>query len=358
MKTLIIAGIAALLLLASIVKASAESSKRIELSINLDPLASIDKNQSYLIINSLPSYTANTKQNISIPLSFYRGSTLKRTVYVWIQDTDNNRISNKAKFSLTDRFRQYNLSANLEISRCSRTGTHVIVAEGLDINSTKQVSLEFTNCIAPAQDGKLSFSVIKSENTVESGKPFKTRLLISNPTDQHLEIISWSYVYRSSKCYSGEREQNRKTINVPEFSNITFDLENTVNAPAGDFNLKIKFLRSDQKTPKEITLPITVTNNNQNSSQDDTEDNKTDNKKDNKDNNLLSTIKNTNPYSNNKTNQSVAAKRSLFSFLNLKNNQSEEIVYESSSAKARKLIVYILILVLTLVLVALIMKKL
>lgn len=344
MKSLMIVGLAVFFMLAGIAKASASDRRIIEMHLRLDPAAQ-DRDTSLISINSLPRYDIELNKNISVPIAIYRGSTLKRTVYIWIEDS-KERISTKEKFSLPTRFQNYSISANLSFSRCFLDADYRIVAEGLDLNATKQVSLEFINCTAspPAKDSQLSYSVLHAENQVESGKLFKTRILISNPTDQHLEIDAWSYVYRSSVCYSGEREQNKKKINVPEFSNITFDLENTVNADAGEYNLKIKLLRSDLKTPKEMTLPIIVTGNESQSQEND--------------NTRLSITENIDSKSN-FSDQKQPEKRSLFSFQNKTDSSSgPQTVYESSSARARKIAVYVLILLLALLLVALVLKKL
>ncbi|MBW2997501.1 hypothetical protein KY349_04140 [Candidatus Woesearchaeota archaeon] len=342
MKFFIIAGLAVFFLLAGIAKAS--DRRIVELNINLDP-AVHDRNKSVITINSQSEYDIELNKNISIPIAIYRGSTLKRTVYIWIEDNEE-RISSKQKISLPTRFKSYDISANLSFSKCFPDADYNIVAEGLGLNTTKSVNLRFPDCTTNplTTDGKLSYSVLHAEKQAESGKPFKTRILISNPTDQHLEIDAWSYIYRSSRCYSGDREQNKKTINVPEFSNITFDLENTVDADPGDYNLKIKLLRSDRKTPKEITFPLSVVGNN-------TQDNNDVN------NTKLSITKNFDSDAN-ITDPKKAEKRSLFASNRTDNSSQPGTVYESSSARARKIAVYILILLLALLLVALILKRL
>jgi hypothetical protein len=364
MKILIITCIAVLLVLAGFVRASSaeQPKRRLEIGVSLAQETPPDKDQSYISIHSLSTYKIKTGHNINVPLTIYRGVTLKRTVYLWIHDSENKRISSKPKFSLLTRFMSYDLSAALNFSKCHANKTYTIIAQGLGLNETKQVSLDFINCdqesaTATETDGKLSFSVISHKETIESGVPFKTRILISNPTEQHLEVDAWSYVYRSSKCYSGDREQNRKTLNVPEFSNITFDMENTANAPEGDYNLKIKFIRSDRKTPKEITLPIKVQENagdEDNKGDEEAQSSGSDHVSEGKKKNLLIAINEDSDTDN--TNKSSPKKRSLFSFSD-ENNSANEPIYESSSAKARRLTVYFLILVLALVLIALILKR-
>ncbi|MBU2560889.1 MAG: hypothetical protein KKD17_01230 [Nanoarchaeota archaeon] len=358
MRILIITGIAAFFLLAGLVKAASvdASRKSIEVSVAL-PSEIAGRNQSYIILEPAESYSARAGESISIPLFVYRGSTLKRTIYVWIEDKDGVRVSSKSKHSLLDRFRSYNISAVLNLSKCIPTGTYMIVADGLDTNATKEALIDSVGC-DPSDpsgwsnqssafiEGEISFSVVSSVESAASGIPFKTRLLVSNPTPRDLEVQAWSYVYRSSKCYSGEREQNMKTINIPEFSNVTFDLENKAIAPPGDYSLKIKLLRSDRKTPKELTLPIRVEGNGSSNPPGISEGGKR----------VLSIGSDGGPDSGS-TENSSAAKRRLFSSINPDKNASS-VVYESSSAKARKLTVYFLIGALSLILVALVLKRL
>jgi len=331
---LFILSIAAVLLFAGIVKA--DVSRKIDINVNLASLQ--DRNQSYIIIDSLPSYDVAVTQKISFPMMIYRGSTLKRTVYVWIE-SNGKRISTKAKFSLPNRFSSYNLTAELNITSCSAAASQLIVAEGLGLNTTKQVILE-SGCTAEEslqKQGEISFSVIDFPSTIGSGNAFTTRILVSNPTENNLELSAWSYVYRSSKSYSGGREQNMKVINIPEYSNVTFDLENIINASAGDYSLKIKLLRSDRKSPEEITLPIAVVGN----------------ASENQEKNTAKLSIAENPGLKNATINTT--KKSL---LDLPSLNRTGIVYESSSAKARNLTVYFLIAALAILLVILILKKL
>ena len=347
MKFIIMTGFALCLLLCT-VRASVDKMSE-DISLSVCPVQ--DRDVSAIMIDGLFEYGVYPDSNISIPIYIYRGATLKRTIYVWIEDGERNRISSKQKLSLGTRFTQYNLSANLSFDVCRSSGSYRIVAEGLDIVAESQTTLNFIGCVPePLQsDGKISYSVMDQETEVETGSLFTTRIHISNPTSDNLEVSAWSYVYRSSKCVSGEREQNKKTINVPEYANITFDLENIVftDTEPGEYSLKIKLLRSDRKTPKEITLPISVIAARQGSGESKDEEGV-----------ALSITENKDA---NSTSNRTVEKRKLFEFpeeLNASRMHDVQTVYESSSAKARKLGVYFLILVLAMVLVALVLKKL
>jgi hypothetical protein len=346
MRILLLAFIAVVLACAGSVKAADQSKRSMDIRVSVGNITANSSavnascpasNQSCIVIASQQSYAL--QGNLSVPLFIYRGSTLKRTVYVWVQNASGNIVSSKSKLSLPSRFSYYNIPANISFSKCIPLGDYVIFAEGLGLNVTKDVRLE-SGCsmAAQASAGKVEFQVISSPDSVTSGTQFRTVIVASNPTSEDMEIDAWSYVYKSSRCYSGEREQNKKSINLPSFSNITFELENTVNASAGDYTLKIKLLRSDRKTADEVNLPISVEGD-------------------------ASAPTGTKQPLSLVTGKAVAVKnissypekRKLLDF-----NQSNRsgVVYLSSSAKAGKLTVYLMMLVLVILLVILIFKKL
>ncbi len=339
MRFIIFIAMAAILI--STVKASnlSATERKLDLSINLDS----DRNSSYIIIDSLNSYKVKNKTELSIPVFIYRGITLKRTVYVWMQDSQGKKISSKAKFSLPTRFQSYNFTANISFSGCNPDKTYIIVAEGLGINSRQEVQMFFEDCdtediISKTTSDKISFEVIDPCKEIYSGVQFSTRILLHNPTQDNLEVVAWSYVYRSSKTISGDREQNRKVVNLPSFSNVSFDLANTAIAQEGNYSLKIKLLRSDRKSPKEFTFPLRL---------------KTENIQGG-DNNIEITVKN--KLNDSTKYNSIVTKRTLTKS-NISGNRSG-VIFQSSSAKARNMTVYFLIAVLVLVLVALVFKRL
>ncbi|MBW2967790.1 hypothetical protein KY362_04850 [Candidatus Woesearchaeota archaeon] len=219
------------------------------------------------------------------------------------------------------------------------------------------------------KSGKVSFSILSAPETISTNSTFKIRLLMQNPTEDDLEVDAWSYVYRSSKCYSGEREANKKRINLPQFSNVTFDLENIVDASPGNYSLKVKFLRTDRKTPFEITRPIVVIDGDAGDDADEDKDKSTA-EAGGADQALQigGPLQHTSKVSKTAAataesapakNSSAPEKRRLTPSSASPDIPQEfsETVYESSSARARRFAGYILIAVLTLVLVALITRK-
>ncbi|MBW2999410.1 lamin tail domain-containing protein [Candidatus Woesearchaeota archaeon] len=104
----------------------------------------------------------------------------------------------------------------------------------------------------------ISYELINFTENKTIGKEFSTLVKINNPFDEEHLFTVWSYVYRSSKCYSGDREQNKKTISLTKNSTIV-ELKNIVlNANSGQYKLKVKIKKDSQKTNYEITGDINL----------------------------------------------------------------------------------------------------
>ena len=311
-------------------------------------------NESTIHIPDVPE-SVSFNSTIQFKINVYRGKTLKRTVYTYIIDSNNKKVSSQNKFSLPTRFQSYNFTASLVTkSACSKASPFYLVVEGLDLENRTIIDMvcSSTESSASSEDttpdsesdqeiskGKFSFEIIDFPDEIISDKPFKIRILIQNPTPDFMDIEAWSYIYKSSRSYSGDREQNKKIINIPEFANVTFDLENTVSAPLGDYKLKLRILMPNIKIPKELTKDIRVIAN-PDKKQDPTaiKINSSNTKKPKK---IINSQKISDLSSSNSSNRSV----------------NSSTVYLSSSAKARKLIPLGLIITLTLLLIGLIIRN-
>ncbi len=340
----------ALLLLCTVVKAE-DDSARIDISADITP----DPDNSYLSISSI-----KTSPDPMIEFNVYRGKTLKRTLYIHIEDSSGKRISTQDKFSLPTRFKHYTFTSTLPLTKpCSPP--HHIVMTGLDLDNKTLIDIQCpkTNqSSSSSQEGtaetgkestsshiifkkeKFSFDIIDMPESISSGEPFKVKVLVENSVSDFMDIQVWSYVYRSSKSYSGERESNRKTINIPEYSNITFFLENTVDAPPGNYSYKLKLLLPDLKLPKELTKTITVLSS---------EDEKS---------LTISRKTQTDMLSLDDIDKKIISSKKVSSSNNSDELDDGSLAYLSSSAKAKRLIPLLVIVSLAALLIFLVMRNL
>jgi len=94
---------------------------------------------------------------------------------------------------------------------------------------------------------------------IQVGVPFSSEIRLTNSGDSDLKVDVWSYVYRGSKSYSGDREANRKTITIPANTLHIQKMRNIVSdADPGEYKFKVKLKRADQKTVRELTDSIIV----------------------------------------------------------------------------------------------------
>ena len=208
---------------------------------------------------------------LRVRLDIYKGDEASSTVEAWIEDLDSSdKISEISKLTLYDKFREYDLTLPVQIkNNCNRKysdGSYTLIAEGFNMTQKREVRVEgIVSSMCPetaetseTENQKISYDIIASNESIISGEAFTTEISISNDGEQH-EFALWSYVYRGSKSYSGEREGNEVTIDLGPYEARTVELNNTVeDAEPGDYKLKVKIQKDGQKTTSDITRDVVV----------------------------------------------------------------------------------------------------
>jgi len=146
----------------------------------------------------------------------------------------------------------HNNAAEQMIYVRSEEGDNVDEVKCTDKRSVKSTTVSTT------KTAKITYGFETVPHNATSGEPFTIRVVARNPTDTFHTIDVWSYVYKGSISLSGDREGNKKTINLPDHSTVRFDLVTLANASEGSYKLKVKILRDDLKTPAELTTEIAV----------------------------------------------------------------------------------------------------
>tara|TARA_Y100000310_G_scaffold320726_1_gene377464 strand:+ start:130 stop:1887 length:1758 start_codon:yes stop_codon:yes gene_type:complete len=210
-------------------------------------------------------------QTIRIKLNAYKGNTNKASVAVWIERKDD-RVSKQSKTNLAQKYTNYSLTLPIQIKpNCDegfKDGRYTIVAQGLDTEDEKEIEIEELTdsmCDVKIIEAKqlssknFNFELMDFNNKLNLGKEFKTKVMLDNNNDQDIDIKTWSYVYRGSKSYSGEREENMdeftlkaNSLQIVELSNIVKDIT------PGNYKLKVLVNKDNQKTNNEITKDITI----------------------------------------------------------------------------------------------------
>ena len=162
---------------------------------------------------------------IRIRLNAYKGDTNRESIAVWIED-GKNKISKESKTSLISKYTNYSIVIPIQIKpNCEEDfddGEYSIVAEGLGYKDDREIEIEGlsssmcktkilkSNSTSSASNKKFDFELMSFSGKVESGREFKTQALLSNNDANDIPLTIWSYAYRGSKTYSGEREANKK----------------------------------------------------------------------------------------------------------------------------------------------------
>gem|GEM_PF-3516600 len=119
-------------------------------------------------------------------------------------------------------------------------------------------------CIAQESEpevNEINYNITLPDEII-SEEEFEVKIEIDNNQNKSQGFEVWSYVYRSSKCYScyweKTRESNKQTVNLDARSLEIIKLKDKVNASEGEYNLKVKILKDGFLTPKEFTYSVTV----------------------------------------------------------------------------------------------------
>jgi len=228
--------------------------------------------ESEIKIVDAPS-NARFGATIEVELQVYKGDTKKYAVYVYVQNSNEEKVSDKVTLHFNEKFTNYTEKVSLTLDCKNEQGTYEIVANGLDTQDTKEIELnECEESNAEGNNGNsegITIGDFTYSFTIPSeiylNQAFQVKVKITNNGDKDKSFRIWSYVYQGSKCYSCEdnnREANAKAIEVKQGSFSEAVLDNIVpkdsGAEVGTYKLKIKILQEDLKTPKEFTYNITL----------------------------------------------------------------------------------------------------
>jgi len=103
----------------------------------------------------------------------------------------------------------------------------------------------------------LVFDLVNATLVANQSVPFITALSIFTDDEPHVFTI-WSYAYKGSVSYSGDRESNRQVITMDAGEHRFITLANTIDAPGTSANYKVRIQKDNLKTPYEITTDLLI----------------------------------------------------------------------------------------------------
>ena len=236
--------------------------------------------ESSLSIESIQDLGTDKKakfgQIIRVRANVYKGDTAKNSVVLWIEDNKGGRLSKESRISMPEKFTSNSFTVPIQIKpNCNNEfddDEYTIRIEGLDAEDEEEIEVEgidTTICREIKVEAKakttssksFNYEIIEMPESINAGEKFEVIVRLDNNQDVGIPIKIWSYVYRGSKSYSGDREENKKEFLLKARISDIVELSNIVPAAEdGDYKLKVVINKDSQKTNNEITEDIKITN--------------------------------------------------------------------------------------------------
>ncbi len=100
-----------------------------------------EEQESSIEIKDYPDQ-ARFGEKITLDIKVYRGNTGKYAVYAYVQDSNNNRVSDKKTIHIDDKYDTYRNEIKLTLKCLDESGTYKIVVYGLDERDTQSIDIE------------------------------------------------------------------------------------------------------------------------------------------------------------------------------------------------------------------------
>ncbi|TKJ17473.1 hypothetical protein CEE44_02980 [Candidatus Woesearchaeota archaeon B3_Woes] len=308
------------------------------------------ESESSIEISDVPS-SAEFGDIVKAKINVYRGDTSKYAVYAYIETKSGKKATEKSTMHFKNKFTGYTLTVPIQLKpNCDekyKDGKHIVVVEGLGESDSEKIEIEGIKTSLCGKSStktsstslssrKFDYSLINYPKKISSSQEFNINVEIKNDDDQDSEVDIWSYVYRGSKSYSGDRQQNKKHITIDVGSSEIITLTNKVSSlEDGDYKLKVVINKDNQKTNKEIIEEISVSGSGSYSTK------------------CLSA-----EYSPNFGNPISLAEFNIFNrLLCTESIHYKQQIYESKNEKIKKTLPYFIITLTTLLSIVLIIKK-
>ena len=232
---------------------------------NMDNKTSLKSELRIENIYDLGDGKAEWSDIIRVEFFVYKGNTEKYTVWVWVEDSEGNRVTKKSKFSVYDKFQNYTFTYPIGIpDNCDddfADGNGKIIVEGLDAKDEEILEIrEKPLCkeenVKAARVKDFEYELVDFSEIVEDDNDLNAKVkLKSNKEDVSVDVLS--YVFSGKKKYSNE---DSKKIELKQGEEKIVDLKMKVEkaSDAASPRLKVKILKEGVKTPYDITKELRI----------------------------------------------------------------------------------------------------
>ncbi|MBL7148056.1 MAG: lamin tail domain-containing protein [Nanoarchaeota archaeon] len=212
---------------------------------------------------------SNFGDMLRVEVNIYKGDTSKESIQLYVKDINGEEISKRSKFNVYSTFTNYSLTIPVQLfPNCNRNfpdGDYIMYLTGLDETDEmefeiKDITTSLCETVTTTSSSYKDYHFEFLEVPYEIFQNSLTKLKIVNNATTSKKFEVWSYVYRGSKSYSGDREENKREIEVPWDSSINVNLENYLDSDTetGEYKLKVKIQKEDRVTPDEFTFDVYI----------------------------------------------------------------------------------------------------
>ena len=212
---------------------------------------------------------ANFGDMLRVEVNIYKGDSTKSSVQLYAKNEDGEEISKRSKLNVYSTFTNYSLTIPVQLyPNCNGNfpeGDYIMYLTGLDETDetgfeVKEITTSLCETIITSSTSYKNYHVEFLEIPYEIFQTSLSKIKIVNNDSTSKDFEVWSYIYNGPKSYSGDREENKREVEIPWDSFINVDLENVIDSAieTGEYKLKIKVQKEDRATPDEFTFDVYV----------------------------------------------------------------------------------------------------
>ena len=183
-------------------------------------------------------------------------------------EKDGKTVSKRTKTSVFDKFSNHTLTLPVQLEpNCDgyyRDGNYDLVLKGLDKEERVDFRIEgkdkevckVINGSSSKSSGKFEYKILEYPDKIKPGESFKIKVELNGDGQEH-DLRLWGYVYKGPKHYSDEKVEEIK-LGVDEIKIVDLKIKTDEEVESGDYKLKVKINKDNQKTDKELTEEILI----------------------------------------------------------------------------------------------------
>jgi uncharacterized protein YcfL len=239
---------------------------------NLDNSSSIKSEIRIEEIYDLGDGKAEWGDIIRAKLFVKKGNTNKNVVWIWIEDSEGNRVTKKSKFNVYDKFLNYTFTYPIGIpDNCNDeffNGKGKIKISGLDAEAEENLEIrEKPNCKDGTKKARIKsfeYELLEFSEEIKDDSNFETKVRLKNNQKEDLKVDIWSYIYSGKTHYVEDNDkENMHTLTLKASEEKIVELKNEVVgvSKAKSPRFKVNILKEDRKTPLSLIEEIKVSKN-------------------------------------------------------------------------------------------------